>query len=55
VKRLEEVRLAGSVLADSEQDPRLERKLESRIRPIIAERERADDQPAIEAPLRMST
>jgi len=55
VERLEQVRLAGSVLADSEDDSRLQRELESEIRPIIAEGERADDQPAIEAPLWVST
>jgi hypothetical protein len=37
VERLEEVRLAGSVLADGENDPRLKGELESGVRPIIPE------------------
>jgi hypothetical protein len=44
MERLEQVRLAGAVRPDGEHQTRLEFKLESRIRPDVAKRDRADDQ-----------
>ena len=45
VQRLEQVRLAGSVLADGQHQSRLESQLERGVGAVVAERERADDQP----------
>jgi hypothetical protein len=44
VERLEQVRLAGAVLADDEDDARPEVELEPLVRPVVAERDALDDQ-----------
>jgi hypothetical protein len=44
MKALQQVRLAGAVRADGKHDPRLQRKLEPWIRPVVPELERSDDQ-----------
>jgi hypothetical protein len=46
VQRLEQVRLAGAVPADDEDDARDEVEVERRVRPVLAERYAIDDQPA---------
>jgi hypothetical protein len=46
VQRLEQVRLPGPVLADREHEPGREPQLERGVGAVVAERERADDQPA---------
>jgi hypothetical protein len=46
VERLEEVRLAGPVLADHEDDSGCQREVEGRIRAEVSERDVGDDQPA---------
>ena len=51
VEALEQVGLAGAVGTDGEHDPRLEAELESGVRPVVAEGERPDDQPATKASL----
>jgi hypothetical protein len=45
VKRLEEIRLAGSVLPDREDEPRLELQLERSVGAVVAERDVPNDQP----------
>jgi hypothetical protein len=47
VERLEQVRLAGAVLADDEDDPRGELELECAVRAVVPERDAADDQPGL--------
>jgi hypothetical protein len=44
VQRLEEVRLADAVRADGEDEAGPERELEPRIRAVVRELERLDDQ-----------
>jgi len=44
MQRLEQVRLAGSVRPNREDEARFEVELESRVRPIVPERDRSDDQ-----------
>ena len=44
VQRLEQVRLAGAVRADDEDDPRLQAELEPGVRAEVAQRDRRDDQ-----------
>jgi hypothetical protein len=46
VQRLEQVRLAGAVRADDEDEPRLEAELEGVVRAKARERDPRDDQPA---------
>src|SRR5581483_6061716 len=46
VKRLEQVRLAGAVRADGQDETRTQRQLEARVRAEVRERDRGDDQPA---------
>ena len=46
VQRLEQVRLAGAVRAHGENEPGLERQLQTRVRPEVREEYRGDDQPA---------
>jgi hypothetical protein len=46
MKRLEEVRLAGPVLADDEDDAWRQREIEGRVGAEVAERDVRDDQPA---------
>jgi hypothetical protein len=46
VERLEEVRLAGAVLADDEYEARAEGQVEGRVRAVVPERDPLDDQPA---------
>src|SRR5439155_1679522 len=45
VQRLEQVRLAGAVRPDDEHQSRLEVEVEASVRPDVAQRNRADDQP----------
>jgi hypothetical protein len=47
VQRLEQVRLAGAVLADDEYDARRERELQLRVGAVTAERDAVDDQRTI--------
>jgi hypothetical protein len=44
--RLQQVRLAGAVLADDEHDSLGEVEVERGVRPVVPERDVADDQPA---------
>src|SRR4029077_8393154 len=44
MKRLEQVRLAGAVLPDDQDQTRLQREVESRVRADVPERDRTDDQ-----------
>jgi hypothetical protein len=44
VQRLEQVRLAGAVLADDEHDSAGEPELESGVRAVVPERDALDDQ-----------
>jgi hypothetical protein len=44
MKRFEQVRLSGAVGSCDENEPRLERELEPRVRANVAERNRLDDQ-----------
>jgi hypothetical protein len=46
VKRLQKVRLAGPVLPDDEDEPRLEAQVERGVRAKAPERGPGDDQPA---------
>jgi hypothetical protein len=46
VQRLEQVRLAGTVPTDDEDDAGGEREVERRVRPVLAKRYALDDQPA---------
>src|SRR5207244_4519605 len=46
VQRLEQVRLAGAVRADGQDETWLEVELETRVRAVVAKRDRGDDQPA---------
>ena len=45
METLEEIRLAGAVRADRQDEARAEAELEPRVRAVVAERERLDDQP----------
>jgi len=45
MQRLEQVRLAGAVRADNQYQPRLDVEVEPLVRPDVAKRNRADDQP----------
>ena len=47
VERLEQVRLAGAVLADDEDDPGGELEIEGAVRAVVPERDAADDQPGL--------
>ena len=47
VERLEQVRLAGAVFADDEDDPRGELEIEGAVRAVVPERDAADDQPGL--------
>jgi hypothetical protein len=44
MQRLEQVRLAGAVLADDEHDPRAQGQVERRVRAVVPERDLRDDQ-----------
>src|SRR5207237_3786026 len=46
VQRLEQVRLPRTVRPHDEHEPRLEPEVESRVRAVVAKRDRLDDQPA---------
>ena len=46
VQRLEQVRLAGAVLAHDEHDAGSQIEVERRVRAVVAERDVPDDQPA---------
>ena len=45
MQRFEQIRLAGTIRAGDEDDPGLERDLETGVRPEVSERDLADDQP----------
>jgi hypothetical protein len=45
METLEKIRLAGAVRADRQDEARSEVELEPRVRAVVAERERLDDQP----------
>jgi hypothetical protein len=47
VERLEQIRLAGSVLADDEDDSGGELEIEGAVRAVVPERDAADDQPGL--------
>jgi hypothetical protein len=47
MEALEEVGLARSIRADRQDEARLELELEARVRAVVAERERLDDQPGL--------
>jgi len=44
VQRLEQVRLAGAVVADDEDDARPQSQVEGRVRAVVPERDLLDDQ-----------
>jgi hypothetical protein len=46
VQGLEQVRLAGAVLADDEDEARLQGQVEGGVRAVVPERDLLDDQPA---------
>jgi hypothetical protein len=46
MQRLEQVRLAGAVPPDDEDDPGRKVEVERRVRPVLTERYAIDDQPA---------
>jgi hypothetical protein len=46
MKALEQVRLPGSVRPHRQHETAAERELEQRVRPVVPERQLADDQPA---------
>jgi hypothetical protein len=46
MQRLQQVRLAGPVLADDQNEPRPEVEVEPRVRPDVAQGDRRNDQTA---------
>ena len=47
METFKKIRLAGAVRADRQNEARPEIELEPRVRAVIAERERLDDQPGL--------
>ena len=46
MEALEQIRLAGAVRSDRQDEPLTQAELEARVRAVVAERELLDDQPA---------